>query len=103
MVDRCPIALARGHFPLHRFEGILDVIGTTGSVTAALARFGVREYRRASTQIEARLPTQHEALMLDIPCSQPVLVSTGVNVDPDDQVVEVALAVSRADCIRFRF
>ncbi len=103
LVDRRPVALARGHFPMDRFKGILEEIGTTGSVTAALAKFGVREYRRASTQIEARLPTHHEALVLEIPCSQPVIVSTGVNTDPNGLVVEVALAVSRADCIRFRF
>lgn len=103
LVDQRPTVLARGHFPMGRFEGILDEISKTGSVAAALAQFGVREYRRTSTQVEARLPTQHEALVLNIPSNQPVLVSTGVNTDPEGAVVELALSVCRADCIRFMF
>lgn len=86
-----------------RFAGILDEISDTGSITAALARYGVHEYRRESTQMEARLPSHHEALELEIPCSQPVFVGTGVNVDQDGAVVEAALTVFRADCIKIRF
>ncbi len=103
LIDQRPTVLARGHFPVSRFEGILEKIGRLGSVTAALAQFGVHECRRQSTQVEARLPTHHEALVLEIPCSQPVLVSTGVNVDPAGTVVEVALSVFRADRIAFSF
>lgn len=103
LVDGRPTVLARSHFPFGRFDGILEDIRKTGSIATALAGYGVQEYRRVSTQVEARLPTHHEALVLAIPSRQPVLISTGVNIDPDGLVVEVALAVSRADCIRLRF
>ncbi|MEM9148224.1 MAG: GntR family transcriptional regulator [Pseudomonadota bacterium] len=100
-VDDRPLALSRSHFPMGRLDGILDDVCATGSVTQALARRGIDQCRRQRTLLEARMPTAHEALAIDMPKSQPVMVSTGVNTDTDGTVVEVAVSVFRADCVTF--
>ncbi|MEO1703342.1 MAG: GntR family transcriptional regulator [Pseudomonadota bacterium] len=100
-IDGVPMVIARNHFPLPRFEGIADALEATGSVSKALAVKGVPRYERRSTRIEARLPTAQEHLLLNIPRSQPVVVTIGTNVDDVGETVEVSQAVSRADCVSF--
>jgi len=100
-VDDRPLAVSRSFFPAGRLDGILDDICETGSVTEGLARHGVVDCRRSRTRLEARMPTAHEALLIGIPKGQPVLVSTGVNVDPTGSVVEVSVSVFRADSVKF--
>lgn len=99
--DDRPMALSRSHFSAERLPGILEELRETRSVTKALARLGIENCRRIRTRIEARMPTAHEAHMISLPRSQPVLVSTGVNHDEDGVVVEVAVTVFRADCVNF--
>lgn len=100
-VEGAPVLLSRSHFPTGRFDGILDDLAATGSVTDALAAHGVADYRRQGTRIEVRLPRAHEGLMLEIPPSQPVIVTVGTNVDPEGEVVELAHSVWRADRVAF--
>ncbi|MEL6264627.1 MAG: phosphonate metabolism transcriptional regulator PhnF [Pseudomonadota bacterium] len=101
--DGRPMALSRSHFPTDRFAGILDDLAETGSVTAALARHGVADCRRSRTRLEARMPSAHEALVIEIPRGQPVMVSTGVNTDLAGETVEISVSVFRADCVGFEF
>ena len=101
--DNRPMALSRSHFPIARFNGILDDLSETGSVTRALARHGITDCRRSRTRLAGRMPTAHEALVIGMPRGQPVMVSTGVNTDPDGAVVEVSVSVFRADCVKFEF
>lgn len=100
-VNGRPIAILRVHFPLERFEGILDRLAATCSVTDALATMGVADFVRRNTTLEARLPTASEAVLLGIVRSQPVIVTTGVGVDATDTscVVEINRTVWRADCV----
>lgn len=103
LVQGRPAMLARHFYPLSpRFTGILDHIDAEGGVTAALKACGVEDFFRKETTIMTRLPGAHEALLLDIPPTQPVLVTTGVNVDEEDTTVEVSEAVSRGDRILLR-
>jgi GntR family phosphonate transport system transcriptional regulator len=99
-VEGRPALLTRSHFPA-RLGGILDAIAASGSVTAALAAHGVADYAREETRIEARLLRAHEALVLDIPTSQPVIVTTGANTDALGAVVELSHSVWRADRVTF--
>lgn len=100
-VEGRPVLLQRSHFPADRFERIADVLARAGSVTAALAALGVDDYARQDTRIEARGPTAHEALVLDIPASQPVIVTLGANTDEEGAVIELAHSVWRADRVTF--
>ena len=102
-VDERPAVLG-----LHRFAPELS--GTLfealersgGSISRALAEVGHGGFHRSETLVEARLPTRHEALSLNIPPSQPVMVTTALNLSAvDDRRLEVSCAVARADLISF--
>ena len=100
-VDARPAILTRNHFPIDRFNGILEALTSKKSITEALASVGINDYSRKNTRIEARLPSLHEAQLLEIPGSQPVVVTTGVNIDDRGDVVELSYTTWRADCVTF--
>lgn len=103
VVQGRPAMLARHYYPISsRFSGILDLISATGSITGSLQACGVEDFTRRETSITTRLPNAHEALMLQISRRQPVLITIGINVDPDGAVVEVSEAISRGDRVRLR-
>ncbi|WP_428925784.1 GntR family transcriptional regulator [Marinibacterium sp. SX1] len=102
-LDDRPAVLARHSFAPDLGGDILAVLDhCQGSIGRALADVGHAEFRRTTTLIEARLPTRHEALTLDVPPSQPVLVTTALNVAAgQDRKLELSQAVARADLIAF--
>lgn len=102
-VDNRTVALSIDYFPVDRFEGIAGLITKRGSVSWALEEHGIRSYRRDTTSFEARLPSAHEALLLDIPRSQPVYATLGANIDRRGDVFQISTGVLRADCVRFEF
>lgn len=97
--DGRPLVLAQNFFPANRFEGIETALAETQSISQALALFGVVRCERTRTSVETRMPSGHEALHLGIPTNQPVLVTTGRNVDGAGAVVELSYAVSRGDAV----
>lgn len=101
-LDDRPAVLGQHSFAPDLPEDVLAVLETCeGSVSRTMARLGVTGFRRETTLIEARLPTRHEALTLDVPPSQPVIVTTALNVDGRGRKLEISKAVSRADLIAF--
>jgi GntR family phosphonate transport system transcriptional regulator len=68
-------------FPLPRFSGLEDLLRETNSVTEALRRFGIGDYRRAQTSIIGRLPSPVEARMLRHLAGQPVFECFRIDVD----------------------
>ena len=83
-----PIAMFRSVFPAARFPELLTHIGTDPSVTAALGQFGVSDYTRASTRVNAKLATATQALQLQITEHAPILRTIGVNVDSEGRPIE---------------
>lgn len=102
-VDNRTVALSVDYFPVDRFEGIEELLTKRGSVSWALSEHGIKSYRRDGTSFEARLPTAHEALLLDIPRSQPVYATLGANIDPRGEVFQISTGVLRGDCVRFEY
>lgn len=96
-VDGRPVTLARHHFPRRRFPEMISVYARVGSVSRALAEFGVVDYERRVTRITARLPEEAEAELLRQPRSRPVLVTEAVNVDADERPVEYGETLFAAD------
>ena len=88
LADGQPIAVFESLFPLTRLPGITAALQSTSSVTRALAAAGVEDYVRASTRLTAVRATATQALHLQVSEGDPLLRSTGVNVDPDGQPVE---------------
>lgn len=101
-VDGRPISVAAHHFPQRRFPDIIEIYKRERSVTKALAHYGVEDYTRKETRITARLPTTNESRLLELPRSQPVLVTESVNVDADGRVIEYGwgrMAAERAQLV----
>ncbi|WP_108815527.1 phosphonate metabolism transcriptional regulator PhnF [Loktanella sp. Alg231-35] len=86
--DGRPIAVFESVFPLERLPGLAAALQTHSSVTEALRLVGITDYTRASTRLTAVLATPTHALHLHLREGDPVLKSTGVNVDAAQIPVE---------------
>lgn len=96
-VDGRPVSLARHYFPGERFPDMISVYQQAGSVSPALAHYGIEDYERLVTRITARLPEEAEAVLLRQPRSRPVLVTEAVNVDGENRPVEFGETLFAAD------
>ena len=76
-----PISVGVRHCSADRFRGLDRAFEREGSMTAALKSFGVDDYRRASTDVTARMPTPEEARLLAQPKVHPVLAFTATDVE----------------------
>ena len=88
LADGHPIAIFESLFPVTRLRGIAEALQTVSSVTHALQEVGVPDYTRASTRLTAVRATATQALHLQILEGDPLLRSTGVNVDATQTPVE---------------
>jgi GntR family transcriptional regulator, phosphonate transport system regulatory protein len=88
LADGQPIAAFRSVFPAARFPGLIAALHEERSVTAALARFGVADYTRVSTRLNAAAATPTQALHLRVGDGAPILRTIGINVDTDGRPVE---------------
>ncbi|MEM1274036.1 MAG: GntR family transcriptional regulator [Pseudomonadota bacterium] len=102
-VDGRVMALSVDYFLHEGLKAIAETVGETGSISRALTTHGVTTYRRDYTSFDARMPTAHEALLLEIPRSQPVYATLGANIDRKGDIFQLSTAVLRADCVRFEY
>ncbi len=86
--DGTPVALAESRFPEVRLPGLSVALAEEGSVTDALARVGVPDYRRASTRLAAALASATQALHLRLREGAPLLLSDSLNCDANGVPVE---------------
>ncbi len=92
LADGRPVSLSQHHFPAARFPGLLEALRACQSVTAALARVGVEDYRRQQTRVTARMPQGSEAELLRMPRNRPLVVTENTNVDATGAVVEFGIS-----------
>ena len=92
MADGRPITIGTHCFPAARFPGLLTALRDSATITAALAAAGVSDYRRQVTRVTARLPQPHEAELLQMTRSRPILVTESINVDQNGAMVEFGVA-----------
>ncbi|MEM9425154.1 MAG: phosphonate metabolism transcriptional regulator PhnF [Pseudomonadota bacterium] len=88
LADGQPIAVFESLFPLPRLDGIMAALRANSSVTEALRVVGVPDFTRASTRLTATRATATQALQLHVSEGDPLLRSTGVNIDADGRAVE---------------
>ena len=81
LADDTPIAVFESVFPMERLPGIDRLLLEVRSVTEALQALGVMDYTRASTRLTAVRAGPAQALHLRLSEGDPLLRSTGVNVD----------------------
>ncbi|MCB1333475.1 MAG: phosphonate metabolism transcriptional regulator PhnF [Roseivivax sp.] len=91
LADGMPIALFESHFPLSRLPGLDIYLAEVTSVTEALRRAGVADYTRATTRLTAMAATAVQALHLHCREGDPVLYSTGINIDAQGRPVEYGM------------
>jgi GntR family phosphonate transport system transcriptional regulator len=72
--DRTPIAVSTSWLSAERFPDAGNVFAKVRSMTALLAHYGVRDYRRASTRITAAIVDATDAARLDLALGRPILV-----------------------------
>ena len=89
LADGVPVALFASAFPAARLPGLPDALRAAASVTAALRACGVPDYVRVSTRITAAAATAPEAALLDLAPGAPLIVTEGVNADPEGRPVEL--------------
>ncbi len=86
--DGQPVAVFESIFPLLRLTGITAALQANSSVTEALKMAGVADYTRASTRLTAVRASATQALLLQVTEGDPLLKSSGINVDANAQPVE---------------
>lgn len=95
-----PLHVSERCFPLPRFEGLADVVQSTGSITAAFASCGVADYTRQESRITAHMPEPAVAGHLRQPLNRPVLRVESVNVDTADIPIEFATTWFAGDRVK---
>lgn len=76
-----PVVLAVHWSEARRFPEIAEIFRETGSITRALERYGISDYRRRRTELTARLPSASEARQLAQSKVRPVLAYQALDVD----------------------
>ena len=92
LADGRPVSVGLHHFSAARFPKLLAALRTAVSISDALAQSGVADYRRQTTRVSARMPTEQEATLLQLARNRPLLVSENTNIDAEGRVVEFGIA-----------
>ena len=90
--DGRPVSLTDHYFSAARLSRILAALRGEASITAALQKCGIADYRRQSSRVTARLPSAEEALLLRTARNRPLLICENTNVDQGGAVVEFAIS-----------
>ncbi|ENN89022.1 Transcriptional regulator, GntR family [Rhizobium freirei PRF 81] len=85
--DALPVSVVMRSCSAKRFPGLAEKFAAMGSFTAALKDYGVTDYRRRSTDITARMPTEAEARFLQQSRLTPVLAYAGEDIDADGTII----------------
>lgn len=97
LADGVPVSRSTSWFSATLFPDIAGYVARTHSITEALALSGTRDYRRASTTIEARHADDTDTRDLRLSPGAIVLVARGVNVDGNDKPIQYSQTRFSAD------
>ncbi len=90
--DGAPICRSTHFLPAARFPEFPERLRAEGSITKALASYGVHDYVRQRTVISADLSTPAEARLLAQAAGQPTIRTEGINVDTSGRPVEFGIS-----------
>ncbi len=98
-----PVSISTHYLPLARFADFPErLAANAGSISAALATYGIAQYQRLNTRLHARLATAMECRLLQLQEPGSVLHSAGVDADSAGtplQAVETAFAGDRIEVV----
>ncbi|WP_245496295.1 phosphonate metabolism transcriptional regulator PhnF [Lichenibacterium ramalinae] len=95
--DGVPLSVATAWYPAARFPGLVAALVETGSVTEALRREGLADYRRRETRVTAERLSAADAEHLSSSADGLVLVARAVNVDLSGRPVQALVTRFHAD------
>ncbi len=98
--DGRPVVVGLNYLPARRFAAILEPMRETGSMTEALQRLGVTDYRRVSTRITARQCNAETARHLKLPPNSPILRTESIDADTDGRIIKYGIADFAGDRVQ---
>lgn len=101
--DGKPLSLADHFFKAGRFPDLADTVERTGSISMALAEYGVEDFSRRTTRVTARLPGREDAQLLQQPTQRPVLLAESINITPDGSPLEYGRTQFAGDRVQMVF
>lgn len=99
-VDGVPTLIGRHYCNLKHFPNMVEEFRKTGNTPMAFAAAGIDDYFREDTVVSTRHPTPTEALILEVPLSQPIFELQGLNADLTGTPIEVTEAIARGDRVQ---
>lgn len=81
--DKTPICVSTSWLSSERFPDAGRIFAATRSMTALLAHYGVRDYRRGGTRITAAIADASDAARLELALGRPVLVVDSTDIDAE--------------------
>jgi GntR family transcriptional regulator, phosphonate transport system regulatory protein len=99
--DRVPVCIGTSWLPADRFPDAGRIYAARRSMTATLAHFGVRDYRRRSTQLAAALADAGDRMWLGLGPGDPIVVVDSVDVDAEDKPILTTRARFAAERVEF--
>ncbi|MBA1155385.1 phosphonate metabolism transcriptional regulator PhnF [Microvirga mediterraneensis] len=83
-----PLSRSTSYFSAERFPGIVDAYAETGSITEALRREGIVDYRRRETRLTAERVSAKDAELMSCASDAVVLISKAIDVDLEGQPIQ---------------
>lgn len=102
LADDRPVGIVSHYFRKARVPGIVEAFKAEhGSITAALRRCGVADYKRRTTRISAQLISNADARVLGVRRGRAVLVTDSINVEPDGTPIDFGHGRMLGDLMTF--
>jgi GntR family phosphonate transport system transcriptional regulator len=83
LADKTPICIGTNWLSAERFPDFGKVYERVRSMTKALAHYGIKDYRRASTKVTAGIIDATDATRLGVALGRPILIVDSIDVDAD--------------------
>jgi GntR family phosphonate transport system transcriptional regulator len=103
VADGIPISRSTSYFSAERFPGIVQAYAELGSITGALKREGLSDYRRLETRLTAERVTAKDAELLNCSSDAIVLITSAVDVDLEDTPIQMIWTKFLADRMELVF
>lgn len=103
VVDGIPMSRSTSFFSADRFPGIIAAYAETGSITKALLREGLADYRRRETRLTAERVSPDDANFLNCSADSIVIVSKALDVDVEGNPMQLILTRFLADRMELVF
>lgn len=103
VVDGVPLSRSTSLFSAERFPDIISAYAETGSITEALQRSGVSDYRRRETRITAERVSPADVDLLQCASDAIVLISNAIDVDLDGAPIQSVRTRFLADRFELAF